>query len=63
MSKHATVEREGFRVPLIGIPETSVLQECDCCHQEFPIRELEVTDNGGQVLCGKCRTEPGARHA
>ena len=54
MADHATVEREGFRVPLIGIPPGAVLQECDCCHQEFPLKEVEY--NGIQTLCRKCRT-------
>lgn len=48
------VEREGFRVPLIGIPPSAVLQECDLCHEEFPIREMEFSN--GQMLCKKCRT-------
>jgi formylmethanofuran dehydrogenase subunit E len=52
--KHAMVERDGFKVPLIGIPPDAVLQECDLCHDEFPMRQLEITDNG-QVLCEKCR--------
>lgn len=54
MTKYATVEREGFQVPLIGIPAEAVLQECDGCHDEFPIRELEMS-GCAQVLCKKCR--------
>lgn len=50
----ATVLRDGFRVPLIGIPETAVLEECDCCHQEFPKDQIEF--NGKQFLCRKCRS-------
>jgi formylmethanofuran dehydrogenase subunit E len=47
------VEREGFRVPLIGIPPEAVLQECDCCHDSFPMLRMEL--RGGQMLCEKCR--------
>ncbi len=50
--KHATVKREGFEVPLIGIPMASVLQECDCCHDEFSISDVRWT--GRQMLCVKC---------
>ncbi len=53
--KYATVERDGFTVPLIGIPESAVLQECDLCHNEFPMRDLELS--GTQTLCRKCRKE------
>lgn len=49
----ATVMRDGFRGPLIGIPEAAVLQECDCCHHEFPLAQVELS--GRQMLCQKCR--------
>lgn len=51
--RHATVERDGFRVPLIGIPQNAVLQECDLCHEERPMSEIELV--GSQALCKKCR--------
>jgi len=51
--KHATVTRDGYEVPLIGIPAEATLQECDCCHDIFPLREVELTDRG--ILCKKCR--------
>jgi formylmethanofuran dehydrogenase subunit E len=35
--------------------EATVLQECDCCHDEFPIRAVEFVN--GQMLCEKCRRE------
>jgi len=54
ITDHAIVEREGFKVPLIGIPTESVLQECDCCYEEKPIREVELSETG-QMLCEKCR--------
>lgn len=56
ISDHAIIEREGFSVPLIGIALDAVLQECDLCHEEFGIREIEVSESG-QMLCPKCRTE------
>jgi len=51
--KHATVQRDGFEVPLIGIPESAVMGECECCHDTLPISKLEF--NGKQMLCPKCR--------
>lgn len=51
--KYAMVEREGFRVPLIGIAPAAVLQECDGCHDEFPMKDVEFS--GSQMLCPKCR--------
>ena len=55
ITDHAIVEREGFKVPLIGIPPEAVLQECELCHEEKPMREIELSESG-QMLCEKCRT-------
>lgn len=52
---HAIVEREGFKVPLIGVPPSAVLQECDSCHDEFPMRKVEMDVNSGNFYCQKCR--------
>lgn len=52
---HAQVERDGFKVPLIGIAPEAVLQECELCHEQKPIREIELAESG-QMLCEKCRT-------
>ena len=49
---HASVDREGYTVPLIGIPPQAVLDECDLCHDELPVRDLEY--DGRQLLCKKC---------
>ena len=57
MTKHATVQRDGFTVPLIGIAPDAVLQECDCCGDIFPMREVEWS--GKQMLCAKCRKTKG----
>lgn len=50
--KHATVVRDGFTVPLIGIPPEAVLQACDCCGEETPLSQTVFT--GSQTLCPKC---------
>ena len=34
----------------------AVLQECELCHNEYPIRDVEMTICG-QILCVKCRSE------
>ena len=52
--KHAMVQREGFMVPLIGIPPDAVLEECDCCHELLGLEALTWT--GKQMLCAKCAT-------
>lgn len=52
-SDHAQVPCGEFKVPLLGIPQSAVRQECDCCHKDFPLTELELT--GVQVLCPRCR--------
>ena len=54
---HAIVERSGFKVPLLGIPPDACLQECELCHYEFPMKDVEMSD-GGQILCKKCRQKP-----
>ena len=55
LKDHAIVEREGFKVPLLGIPPDAVLQECELCHNEYSLRDVEMTDSG-QILCKKCRS-------
>ena len=32
----------------------AVLQECELCHNEYSLRDVEMTDSG-QILCKKCR--------
>lgn len=53
-TQHATVQRDGYTVPLIGIPNDATDSECSMCHDTFHITELEW--NGTQMLCPKCRT-------
>jgi len=49
---HAVVEKDGFKVPLIGIPPDAVLEVCDLCGDTIPLRESQFT--GKQILCKKC---------
>jgi formylmethanofuran dehydrogenase subunit E len=50
--QHATVTKDGFVVPLIGISHNEVLEVCDLCGDQFPISDLTWT--GQQMLCKKC---------
>lgn len=50
--KYATVPRDGFIVPLIGIAEDATLETCDLCGEIIPLRQAVFT--GKQVLCAKC---------
>lgn len=50
--KHATVERSGWTIPLIGIPQSATLEECDRCRCLFHIRRVVITD--GRFLCFEC---------
>jgi hypothetical protein len=54
--KKAMVEPDNVRVPLVGIEPAAVLQECDLCHEQRPLREVELND-AGQFLCWNCRGE------
>ena len=33
---------------------TEILELCDCCHDDFPIQQLEI--DGTQLLCAKCKS-------
>jgi formylmethanofuran dehydrogenase subunit E len=52
--RHATVSRDGFEVPLIGIPVEATLETCDCCGETIGLSKSVFT--GGQILCQKCNT-------
>lgn len=54
-SKYATVIRDGYEVPLIGIPPEAVLDECDCCGDTIGISKAVFT--GNQILCPKCAAD------
>ena len=34
-------------------PDGNILQECDCCHDEFPLRQVALSESG-QLLCVLC---------
>jgi len=53
--KHATVQIGNMTIPLIGIPPPATLEECDCCHDVFPLRKVQLV--GNQFLCEKCRSD------
>lgn len=57
MSEHATVQRDGFKVPLIGIPADAVLEECADCHDRFPMAEITL-EADGFCRCRKCKENP-----
>lgn len=58
--KHAEVTIGEYTIPLIGIPSSATLDECDCCHDFFSIQQLEINESGNQVLCIKCRNQKNA---
>ena len=49
---HAMVVKDGYEVPLIGIPPDAVLETCDLCGNQYGMAEL--TWSGKQMLCKKC---------
>ena len=59
--KHATVQIGNMTIPLIGIAPEATLEECDCCHDIFSIRQVELV--GRQFLCQKCKTDLNAENA
>lgn len=52
VSNYATVVREGFEVPLIGIPKEAILEICDCCGEIIGLSKSVFS--GSQILCEKC---------
>ncbi len=55
--KHAIVEVSGHRIPLIGIAPDATLETCDLCGDLFNLRQVQISPNGRQFLCPKCRGE------
>lgn len=53
--KHAVVLRDGYRVPLIGIPAEATEFECELCHEIFSDPTALVMGAEGKFLCVKCR--------
>lgn len=52
---HATVTRDGYTVPLIGIPERATDEQCSRCKQYVHLREI-VLDEHAKPICLKCLT-------
>lgn len=50
---HAKVIRDGYEVPLIGIPPEATEDKCDQCKQIFPIKNLHLGAKQ-EMLCSKC---------
>lgn len=57
--RHATVVKDGYEVPPIGIPPNAVLEHCDLCGNEYGMAEL--TWSGTQMLCKKCASNDQAQ--
>lgn len=53
---YATFKRDGYDIPLIGIPAEDVLIECSLCHDQFRQETMMMSPKGGQMLCAKCQT-------
>lgn len=53
MNGHAMVPRDGYMVPLIGIPQESAEQVCDVCGQQRHMLEMELHDD--KAVCRTCR--------
>ena len=50
--KHAIVEVDGYKLPLIGIPPEAGLETCDVCGEKVGLAHSVFT--GTQMLCPKC---------
>lgn len=44
-----------MEIPLLGVPAETTLEECDCCHDLFPLVEMTLT--GPQFLCFTCNND------
>lgn len=53
--KHAKVKRDGFIVPLIGIPEEAVQEICSICKETVHMEEMKLGTDG-VLICKKCAT-------
>jgi len=51
--KYAMVPRDGFNVPLIGIPFDASICECEKCKKVLEISKLTL-DNNGRPTCKDC---------
>ena len=49
---YARVTRDGFRVPLIGIDDSEVLEQCDGCREWFDL--LQIRFCLSRFFCDLC---------
>jgi len=68
MTKHATVQRDGYTVPLIGVPKKAVQDECDGCGKEFDIKLIKIytvadknRPDAFRFYCPECAKERGLK--
>jgi len=52
---HATVKLGDYLIALIGIPEDAALEQCDLCHDLFPLWEITISLHG-LFFCEHCST-------
>jgi len=57
-NRHAMVVRDGYEVPLIGIPPSAVMETCERCGVEIGLSK-SVFD-GREVLCPDCAQRKSA---
>lgn len=49
---YAIVSRDGFDVPLIGVPASSTEEKCDVCEKIYPLPEVYVCYE--KMACAPC---------
>lgn len=52
---HAIVTRDGFEVPLIGIPKDATEEKCEKCGASVHLSKSVFS--GSQMLCPECAKE------
>jgi hypothetical protein len=61
MNKHAEIKVGEYVIPLIGISPEAALYECDLCHDQFSIEDVQLNEAGNQFLCRKCQSVKNER--
>lgn len=54
--KYAKAIRDGYEVPLIGIPEDESQERCEKCGQLFDLLQIRLID--GKMVCDACKSPP-----
>lgn len=55
MQKHAKIQVGEYEVPLLFVPPSAVMEECDRCHDLFQFQKITLTKK--LFLCPKCLYE------